>query len=148
MHRSSTSEDEPMAEINLIPLIDISLTLVIILMVTTVFIHNPGFKLNLPKTVTHEGAPETPKDVTVSIAPTGAYYFNGKPVSLPQLQSLLITAADKDKGQRVLLKGDKSVRYEQVMDVMDAIRQAGLTHVLLPTEMKHAADAATMPPGG
>ncbi len=142
MHRSSTSEDEPMAEINLIPLIDISLTLVIILMVTTVFIHNPGFKLNLPKTVTHEGAPETPKDVTVSIAATGTYYFNGRPVSLPQLQSLLITAADKDKGQRVLLKGDKDVRYGQIMDVMDAIRQAGLTRVLLPTEMKHAANAA------
>lgn len=144
MHRSSTSEDEPMAEINLIPLIDISLTLVIILMVTTVFIHNPGFKLNLPKTVTHEGALETPKDVTVSIAPTGTYYFNGRPVSLPQLQSLLITAADKDKGQRVLLKGDKDVRYGQIMDVMDAIRQAGLTRVLLPTEMKHAANAAGM----
>ncbi len=44
MHRSSASEDDPMAEINLIPLIDISLTLVIILMVTTVFIHNPGFQ--------------------------------------------------------------------------------------------------------
>ena len=141
MHRSSTSDDEPMAEINLVPLIDISLTLVIILMVTTVFIHNPGFKLNLPKTVTHEGAPETAKDVTIAIAPTGAYYYNGKPVTLPQLQSLLITAADKNRGQRVLLKGDKDVHYGQVMDVMDAIRQAGLTRVLLPTELKHAADA-------
>lgn len=142
MHRTSTSEDDPMAEINLIPLIDISLTLVIILMVTTVFIHNPGFKLNLPKTVTHEGAPETPKDVTIAIAPSGAYYYNGKPATLPQMQALLITAADKDMGQRVLLKGDKSVRYEQVMDVMDAIRQAGLTHVLLPTELKNSASAS------
>ncbi len=139
MHRSSPSEDDPVAEINLIPLIDISLTLVIILMVTTVFIHNPGFKLNLPKTVTHEGAPETAKDVTVAIAPNGRYYYNGKSVTLPQVQALLIVAADHDKGQRVLLKGDKSVRYEQVMDVMDAIRQAGLTRVLLPTDLKNAA---------
>ncbi len=139
MHRSPAAEDEPMAEINLIPLIDISLTLVIILMVTTVFIHNPGFKLNLPKTVTHEGAPETPKDVTVSIAPGGDFYYNGKPESLPQLQALLTAAADHDKGQRVLLKGDKSVRYEQVMQVMDAIRQAGLTRVLLPTDLKNGS---------
>lgn len=137
MHRSSASEDDPMAEINLIPLIDISLTLVIILMVTTVFIHNPGFKLNLPKTVTHEGAPETPKDVTIAIAPSGAYYYNGKPATLPQMQASLITAADQDKGQRVLIKGDKDVHYGQVMDVMDAIRQAGLTRVLLPTDLKN-----------
>ncbi len=142
MHRSHASEDDPMAEINLIPLIDISLTLVIILMVTTVFIHNPGFKLNLPKTVTHEGAPETPKDVTIAIAPSGAYYYNGHPTTLPQMQALLITAADKDQGQRVLIKGDRSVRYEQVMDVMDAIRQAGLTHVLLPTDLKNSASAS------
>ena len=127
----------------LIPLIDISLTLVIILMVTTVFIHNPGFKLNLPKTVTHEGAPETPKDITVAIAPNGRVLLQRPALDLPQMQALLITAADKDKGQRVLLKGDKSVRYEQVMDVMDAIRQAGLTHVLLPTELKNSASAAS-----
>jgi len=139
MHRSPASEDEPMAEINMIPLIDISLTLVIILMVTTVFIHNPGFKLNLPKTVTHEGAPETPKDVTVSIAPDGHFYYNGNAETLPQLQSLLTAAAGHDKGQRVLLKGDKSVRYEQVMQVMDAIRQAGLTRVLLPTDLKNGS---------
>lgn len=136
MHRSTQTNDEPVAEINLIPLIDISLTLVIILMVTTVFIHNPGFKLNLPKTVTHEGAPETPKDVTVAIAPNGAYFYNGKAATLPQVQAFLSAAAAQDKGQRVLLKGDKSVRYEQVMAVMDAVRQAGLTRVLLPTEIK------------
>jgi len=136
MHRSNASEDEPMAEINLIPLIDISLTLVIILMVTTVFIHNPGFKLNLPKTVTQEGAPETIKDVTIAIAPTGVYYYNGTPATLPQMQARLITVADHNMAQRVIVKPDKSIRYEQVMEVMDVVRQAGLTHVQLPTEKK------------
>ena len=137
MHRPSTNEDEPMAEINLIPLIDISLTLVIILMVTTVFIHNPGFKLNLPKTVTQEGAPETLKDVTIAIAPTGAYYYNGKLATLAQMQGQLIAVADQDKSRRVVLKPDKSIRYEQVMEVMDVVRQAGLTHVQLPTDLKN-----------
>ena len=139
MYSSSSAEDEPMAEINLIPLIDISLTLVIILMVTTVFIHNPGFKLHLPKTVTHEGSPETPGDVTVSIAPDGEYYYNGTHETLPQIQTLLTAAEMRDKNQRVLLKGDRSVRYDQVMQVMDAIRQAGLTRVLLPTDLKPAS---------
>jgi len=137
MHRSALSEDEPMSEINLIPLIDIALTLVIILMVTTVFIQNPGFKIKLPKTVTREGAPETPKDLTVAVASDGAYFVNGQKETLGQLQGALRTAAVKDKDQRVLVKGDRSVRYEQVMDVMDAVKQAGLTRIVLPTDPKN-----------
>jgi biopolymer transport protein ExbD len=48
-----------MAEMNLIPLIDIALTLLIILMVTSAFIHRPGVSLKLPQTATREGMPET-----------------------------------------------------------------------------------------
>src|SRR4051794_10514337 len=55
----NAAEDEPMADMNLIPLIDIALTLLIILMVTTAFIKHPGVSLKLPETTTREGAPET-----------------------------------------------------------------------------------------
>ena len=74
MHRpgSALDQDEPIAEMNLIPLIDIALTLLIILMVTTAFVRNPGVNLNLPKTVTREGNPETDKDLTISVAANGA----------------------------------------------------------------------------
>jgi biopolymer transport protein ExbD len=131
------ADDEPMAEINLIPLIDISLTLVIILMVTTVFVRAPGFKLNLPRTVTHEGAPETPKDLTVSLAADGRVFFDGQQETMPQLQSSLVRAAGKNKNSRVLVKGDRTIAYQRVMDVMDAVRQAGLTQVVLPTDPKN-----------
>lgn len=137
MRMRTHTDDEPMAEINLIPLIDISLTLVIILMVTTVFVRNPGFKLHLPQTVTREGSPETPKDLTVALAADGSLYFNGQRQTLPQLQVALTQAARQDKTERVLVKGDRTIAYQRVMDVMDAVRQAGLTRVVLPTDPKN-----------
>jgi len=136
MHRSALSEDEPMSEINLIPLIDISLTLVIILMVTTVFIQNPGLKLNLPKTSTREGAPPTAKDLTVTVALDGRYFVNGQPETLAQIQGILNLAAQQNIGQSVIVKGDRSVAYQQVVNVMDAARKARLSRIILSTDPK------------
>lgn len=136
MHNSLQDNDEPMADINLIPLIDISLVLVIILMVTTVLIHNPGVKVNLPKTVTHEGAPESSKDVTIALSATGATFMNGKAMALPAILGALKQAAATDRETRVLIKGDRSIAYQKVMEVMDVVRQSGLTHVVLPTDPK------------
>ena len=125
-----------MAEINMIPLIDISLTLVIILMVTTVFVRNPGFKLHLPTAVTREGTPETPKDLTVALTSDGGLFFNGQKETLPQLRGALAQAATQNQDARVLVKGDRTIAYQRVMDVMDAVKQSGLTHVVLPTDPK------------
>lgn len=136
MLRRALGEDEPMAEINLIPLIDISLTLVIILMVTTIFIRNPGVKLQLPQTVTREGAPEKPKDMTVILAADGGLYLNGQKQTLPQLRSSLTGAARRDPASRVLVKGDRSIAYQRVIDVIDAVKQSGLTRLVLPTDPK------------
>lgn len=136
MHRSALAEDEPMAEINLIPLIDISLTLVIILMVTTIFIHNPGVKLHLPQTVTREGTPETPKDLTVLLAADGGLYLNGQRQTMPQVRTAMTAAARRDPNTRVLVKGDRTIAYQRVMDVMDTVKQSGLTRVVLPTDPK------------
>lgn len=146
MHAGHRDEDEPMAEMNLIPLIDIALTLLIILMVTTAFVHRPGVNLNLPKTVTREGAPETDKDLTITIAASGDLYIDGKPLADSGVQDSLSAAARRDKEARVLVKGDRTVPYSRVMDVMDMARQAGLTRITLPTDPKtvqHVAGPVT-----
>lgn len=141
MHGSYTQEDEPIAELNLIPLIDIALTLLIILMVTTAFIRHPGVSLKLPETATREGAPETSKDLTVVVTATGELYVDSKVQSVASMQSLLRGIAAKDKQARVLIKGDKTVLYARVMEVMDMVRQAGLTRVVLPTDPKPTVTA-------
>jgi len=136
MHGGYQDEDEPMAEMNLIPLIDIALTLLIILMVTTVFVHRPGVNLNLPKTVTREGLPETDKDLTITVAASGDLYVDGKKTDDAAVQANLTARGKADKEARVLVKGDRSVPYSRIMDVMDMARQAGLTHISLPTDPK------------
>jgi len=136
MHGGYQDEDEPMAEMNLIPLIDIALTLLIILMVTTVFVHRPGVNLNLPKTVTREGLPETDKDLTITVAASGDLYIDGKKTDDAAVQANLTARGKADKEARVLVKGDRSVPYSRIMDVMDMARQAGLTHISLPTDPK------------
>ncbi len=136
MHGLHSAEDEPMAEMNLIPLIDIALTLLIILMVTTAFIRHPGVALRLPETVTREGAPETNKDVTIIVAADGNLYLDGQKQAAPAVQARLHATATRNKQARVMVKGDRVVPYARVMEVMDMVRQAGLTRVTLPTEPK------------
>lgn len=136
MHGGHISEEEPIAEINMIPMIDIALTLLIILMVTTVFIQKPGVALKLPETVTREGSTETLKDLTIFIDAQGITYVDATPIEAPALQARLKTVASKNKDARVLIKGDRNAQYARIMDVMDMVRQAGLTRVVFPTDPK------------
>jgi biopolymer transport protein ExbD len=141
MHGYGHQEDEPMAEMNLIPLIDISLTLVIILMVTTAFVKPPGVQLRLPETATREGAPETPKDLSISVAANSTLFVDGQQIETPALQARLFQVGRKNKDARILVKGDREVAYKRMMEVMDMVRQAGLTRIVLPTEPKPLGDS-------
>src|SRR5688572_25876933 len=138
MHGGSLIEDEPIADINMIPMIDIALTLLIIMMVTTVFIQKPGVALKLPETVTREGAMETPKDLTIVITAEGDTYVDGAKLDVPMLQARLQEISSREKAgmlkePRVLIKGDRNAQYARIMDVMDMVRQSGLTRVVFPT---------------
>ena len=141
MH-ASVPEEEPIAEMNMIPLIDVALTLLIILMVTTAFVHQPGVSLRLPRTVTREGAPETPKDLTVIVSRDGSTYLDGRKVTPPELTARMRATAARDNQSRILIKGDRDALYARIMEVMDSVRQAGLTHIVLPTGLR------TSPAGG
>ena len=144
-HGVLSESDEPMAEMNMIPLIDIALVLLIILMVTTAFIKHPGVALKLPETATREGAPETNKDLTINVTADGKLYLDGKEQSNENVQAHLRGIAATNKEARILVKGDRDVQYAKVMEVMDMVRQAGLTRVVLPTDPKRteAAQAPT-----
>src|SRR5258708_25687216 len=122
MHAGNIQDDEPMAEMNLIPLIDVALTLLIIMMLTTAFIKQPGVSLKLPQTATREGAPETTKDLTILVTADGSLYVDGTKRTAPEVQARLHTIAIRDKEARVLVKGDRDVVYARIMEVMDLVR--------------------------
>ena len=143
MRAFTTKEDEPVAELNLIPLIDIALTLLIIMMITTTFIRQPGFALKLPEASTRQGEPEAPKDITIGINSAGEYYIDGRQQSERERIAALKTAYDLNHEVRVLVKGDKNVPYGRVSSVMDLISQANIKHINLPTDPKPGQSATT-----
>jgi biopolymer transport protein TolR len=143
MHGGHRSDDEPMAEMNLIPLIDIALTLLIIMMVTTAFIQKPGFNLNLPKASHREGTPETAKDVIVGVDRSGGFYIDGQSKPLPEIAARLKAAYAVNNEVRVLVKGDRDAAYGRITDVMNAVREARIVHVVLPTDPKLDTESAS-----
>jgi biopolymer transport protein TolR len=146
MHGGGRTEDDPVAEMNMIPLIDIALTLLIIMMITTTFVKQPGFALKLPESSSRQGTPETPKDLVVGIDRTGKLWMDGKNPTDSELLRSLTTAYVRNHEVRVLVKGDEGVPYGKVSHVMDIISQANIKHINLPTNPKPGRE--TVAPAG
>ena len=130
----------PMAEINLVPFIDVMLVLLIIFMITTPLL-TQGVKINLPKVAAAQSLnpPKTPLIVTVDAK--GDYYLNisshpGLPITervLAHLASLQLQGEENPK-RPVLVRGDRGVNYGRIMEAMVILQQAGAENVGLVTQ--------------
>lgn len=117
--------EQGMTEINLIPLIDIMLVLMIIFLVTAT-VMNPAVPLNLPKA---DAAPmvDKPEVVNLSIAANGQIIWNKTPVSLIELEQHMATASQATPKPSIQLRTDKNARYDTVAQVLARSSRAGLT---------------------
>lgn len=131
--KNGNGEGKVMAEINIIPLVDISLVLLIIFMVTTAFVKEAGLNMKLPKAATTEAAPEKPRDISIALTPDGKLYLDARPVTVPALRAALRARAAKTTGDRVIVKGDRGVAYGRVVKVIDEVKLAGFNHIALAT---------------
>jgi biopolymer transport protein ExbD len=134
------SDDEPVAEMNMVPMIDIALTLLVIMMLTSAFIHKPGISIRLPVSATREGAPEANRDMVVLVGRDGRLDVDGAPQSDRDLRTRLVRLGKASPEARVLIKGDRDVSYGRVMRVLDLVRQAGVSRVVLPTDPTAGSD--------
>jgi len=124
-------------DINITPLTDVMLVLLIIFMVTATFlVIEPSLDVRLPSAVTARSRPEPECTITVSIARDGALKVNGKPADREHLVDALLAAArNLPPGQRlVMVRGDRDANYGTIIAVMDAARLVGLRQVALATE--------------
>jgi biopolymer transport protein ExbD len=126
----------PMAEINVTPMVDVMLVLLVIFIITApLFTH--AIKLNLPQAQSAP-APEKPETVSLSINAAGAIFWNDKAVARKELDARLAEAAKKTPQPELQLRADKSTRYEVIAQVMAAAQNNGLTKMGFVTDPKDA----------
>lgn len=124
------SEHEPMAEINITPLTDVFLVLLIIFMVTTPLIMTAGVKIRMPKT---QALPSlTERDVIIGITSDERYFVNNAEVPKERLMGYLKEL--KVAGKLVVVQADANLSHGTVMTAMDTAKEAGAERLALATE--------------
>ncbi|MDG0025263.1 biopolymer transporter ExbD [Trinickia sp. Y13] len=129
----------PMADINMTPLIDVMLVLLVIFIITApLFTH--AIRLDLPK-VAAGPAPETPKTITLSIDDAGRLYWDGRPITLDAVRADLARAGKAGEPPELHLRASQATRYEVIAQVMGAAQQAGIARIGFVTDPPRASVA-------
>ncbi|MBI4292256.1 MAG: biopolymer transporter ExbD [Betaproteobacteria bacterium] len=127
-------KDDP--EINLIPMIDVLLVIIIFLMLTTTYSKFAELQINLPS-ADAEKSLERPNDINIVVSSSGQYLVNRRPVafrSVAQLAEELRRAGADLKDPVVVINADNNATHQSVIRVMDAARQAGYGQVAFAVE--------------
>jgi biopolymer transport protein ExbD len=122
----------PMADINMTPLIDVMLVLLVIFIITAP-LFTRAIRLDLPK-VAAAPARQTPQTISLSIDAAGKIYWNGQPISLDGMRAQLIQEGKRVDQPEIHLRAERSTRYEVIAQVMGAAQQAGLERIGFVTE--------------
>jgi biopolymer transport protein ExbD len=132
LQRSASAQ--PMSDINMTPLIDVMLVLLVIFMITAPLMTS-SLKLDLPRA---EGAKPTDaaQFVTLSIDPQGRFFWGDEAVTLDTLRLRVREAAVRNPTTEVQLRADKSVTYGRVAELIGVVQEGGLSRVGFVTESK------------
>jgi len=129
-----------MADINIAPFTDVILVLLIIFMVTTPLIFRSSIKIALPQISNNQQALES-KDINVSITSSGDVYLNNErynlKLDLDVFKFKLKQIMRKYDDPAIIINGDRNVKYDYVVQVIDAASKVGIKHLVLATEFKH-----------
>ncbi|MDR5758078.1 biopolymer transporter ExbD [Caballeronia sp. LZ035] len=123
---------QPMAEINMTPLIDVMLVLLVIFIITApLFTH--AIRLDLPK-VSSQPARETPQTITLSIDDTGKLYWNDTLIGVEQMRARFVEAGRAAQKPELHLRASSATRYDVIAQVMGAAQQAGIERIGFVTQ--------------
>ncbi|SAL77049.1 biopolymer transport protein ExbD/TolR [Caballeronia choica] len=126
----------PMAEINMTPLIDVMLVLLVIFIITApLFTH--AIRLDLPK-VSSQSVRQTPDTITLSIDDAGKLFWNDQPVTLDAMRARFADEGKRASPPEIHLRASGATRYDVIAQVMGAAQQAGLDKIGFVTEPKGA----------
>jgi len=127
-------DEEPLlAEINVTPLVDVMLVLLIVFMIAAPMLHQ-GIEVNLPEADADELPLRVDDPMVLSLNKQGLVFIRDTPVHPSQLVDRLRPLLEARGDDSVFLKGDKELSYGKVIEVLDVLHQGGITHVGLVTE--------------
>jgi len=125
------------AEINMIPLIDVMLVLLVIFIITAPLMTH-AVKVNLP-VASSQPSPDKPETINLSIKADGTVYWNAEPVDAAAWQARMDLAAQKNPQPEIHLRADGDLAYRNVAQIMSDAARAGLTRLGFVTDPKSAA---------
>lgn len=132
------------SDINVTPLVDVMLVLVVIFIITAPLLAS-SIRLDLPRSDAAK-PPDTPLFVSVVVDARGQLYFNDRRMTAPELAQALAQAATRDTQTEVQLRADTTVPYGRVVEVMGLAHKAGLTRIGFVADPSAAATNASAAP--
>ena len=126
--------DQPIADINIVPFVDIILVVLIIFMITTPFIVKPSININLPKAASGEDT--TPSQLTVSVTASGEALLNGKPATDEEISSFASQSVASKPDIQAIISADKDVPHGRVISVIDLIKTSGIVKFAITIDKK------------
>ena len=124
------------SDINVTPLVDVMLVLLIIMMIVAPLLQK-GADVRLPLAANTADKPETQDQTVVAIDKNDRYFVNGLPVPKDQLRTKVEEILETKKERIILIKADVDARYSAVMDCMDELRASGIEDMGLITDPKN-----------
>ena len=134
-------KDSFKADINVTPLVDVMLVLLIIVMLIAPMLNH--YAITLPEAGNSTVKPDTQGQTVVAIDSRSTFYVNALPVTAEELVPRVRRALEDKTEKLVYVKGDKDARYSAIMDAMDALRNARIDNIALITERKQTAGGNT-----
>ncbi len=132
MSFNSYDDQQEMSEINMTPLVDVMLVLLIIFIITVPVITH-SVKVDLPQ-ASQQPTEVKPDVVTLTVQRDGSLMWNDETLTFENLELRLQAVAQQDKQPELLIQGDKAVEYEKVIQVMAAAQRAGVEKLGFMTE--------------
>ena len=129
---AKSGDGAPMSEINMIPLIDVMLVLLVIFIITAPLLTH-AVKIDLPKASSSPNLTK-PENIQLGIRTNGIVFWNGEAVDKPALAARMAAAAKHDPQPELHLRADRTTEYQKVAEVMAAAAKAGLVKIGFVTE--------------
>jgi biopolymer transport protein ExbD len=135
---NSSDSDEIISDINVTPLVDIVLVLLIVLMVTSSYLVNKSISVELPKAATGETATPT---LSISLDVEGKVYLDGEVIEMPALRERIRSAYKADPEVKAIISADGRVTHAQVVSIIDTLRLEKVTKFAINTSPLEAKEA-------